>query len=126
MVETEREVVQTQASTDGVESNRTFITKRSRLGNGYKVKEFVYLMVGITEFVLLMRLILTMLGANKLNVFASFIYTTTYPIVSPFYDLFNNTFVYGVARLEVETLVAMLIVWAVSWVVIRLIQIVQQ
>ena len=110
----------------GLLSYKTVVNQSSHQDVGYKVKDFVYLIAGIIELLLLIRIILTLLGANRGNAFASFIYSVTYPIVSPFFGLFNNTFTYGVSRLEVETLVAMLVVAGISWAIARIIDIVRK
>lgn len=126
MVQIEREVVETQTAEDGIASSKTVVNQSSHQDAGYKVKDLVYLMAGIIELLLLIRIILTLLGANRGNAFASFIYSVTYPIVAPFFGLFNSTFAYGIARLEVETLVAMLVVAGISWAIASVIDIVRK
>lgn len=72
---------------------------------------------------LAIRMVLSLLGANQANAFASFIYTLSYPFVAPFFGLFGYTMEYGVARLELETLVAMLVYALVGYGVARLVNI---
>jgi len=124
MATTRKDTVETQSDDGGVTS--TTVNQSSRSNPGFKLEQIVYLITGITELLLLIRLVLTMLGANKENEFASFIYSITYPIVAPFFGLFNNTFSYGVARIEVETLVAMLVVSLVGWVIGSLLAIIRK
>ncbi|HEX3081941.1 MAG TPA: YggT family protein [Candidatus Saccharimonadia bacterium] len=71
--------------------------------------------------VLAIRVVLSLLGANQNNAFASFIYGLTYPFVAPFFGLFGYNMHYGVARLELETLVAMLVYGIVGYGIARLI-----
>lgn len=87
------------------------------------VGQIVYLVFGILEAILAIRIILSLLGANRGNAFAQLIYSITYPFVAPFFGLFGYQFQYGVARLEIETLVAMLVYALIGWVIIRLTQI---
>lgn len=83
-------------------------------------QQIAYILASILEVLLALRIILSLLGANRSNGFAQFIYSITYPFVAPFFGLFGSTFSYGVARLEVETIVAMIVYGLVAWVVIRL------
>ena len=62
---------------------------------------------GAVMALLALRFVLALLGANQGNGFADFVYTLSYPFVAPFFGLFGYQMQYGVARLEIETLVAM-------------------
>lgn len=93
---------------------------------GFKAEQAVYWLAGIIELLLLIRIILSLLGANRSNVFAQFIYTITYPFVAPFYGLFNSNFQYGIARFEFEAIIAMAVVALLAWVVGWLIAIVRR
>jgi len=116
MVQVEQEVLKSQANEDGVQANKTIVSQKSRSGLGFKIEELVYLVTAVVELLLFIRVVLSLFGANQDNAFASFIYSWTYPIVAPFFGLFSHTFAYGVSRLEVETLVAMLVVAGIGWV----------
>lgn len=69
----------------------------------------IYIIGGVLLSLLGLRVLLSLLGANPENTFANFIYTISYPFVAPFFGLFNYEVQEGVARLEIETLVAMVI-----------------
>lgn len=99
---------------------RVNTTEHSSVGT---ITRIVYLVVGILEMLLAFRFILSLLGANRGNIFADFIYSATYPFVVPFFGLFNYRVQYGVARFEVETLVAMAVYGLVAWVIVRLLTI---
>lgn len=86
----------------------------------FKAESIIYWIAGVIELLLLLRLVLSLFGANRGNAFAQFIYGITYPFVAPFYGLFNSTFDYGVSRLEYETLIAMLVVAIIAWIVGKL------
>lgn len=81
---------------------------------------FVWLIAGILEALLAMRVILSLLGANRASGFADFIYTVTQPFVAPFFGLFNYQMQYGVVRFEFETLVAMAVYAFIAWIIARL------
>ena len=71
--------------------------------------------------VLAIRFVLSLLGANTANAFASLIYGLSYPFVAPFFGLFGYHMQYGVARFELETLIAMLVYGLVGYGLARLV-----
>ena len=87
-------------------------------------ERIVWLIAGVVLFLLGFRFILTLLGANTTNGFADFIYSTSQPFVSPFFSLFNYTdTAYGVSRLEIYTLSAMLFYLLVAFGIAKLVTI---
>jgi len=70
--------------------------------------QIVYLIGGFIVTVLAIRFLFSLLGANRGNGIADFIYDASQPFVSPFFGLFNYTPQFGIARFEFETLVAIL------------------
>ncbi len=80
-------------------------------------ERIIYIIGGILLTLLALRVLLSLLGANRANGFADFIYGVTYPFVAPFFGLFGYDVQYGVSRLEIETIVAM-IVYALLMVVL--------
>jgi hypothetical protein len=85
-------------------------------------QSFVMLAVSVINGLLIIRFIQSALDANPSNVFASFIYTMTEPTVSPFRGLLGETSIDETgARIEAETLLAMVIVWLIGWGITRLI-----
>lgn len=82
--------------------------------DGTTVAERLVYIIGGTLLALLgLRVLLSLLGANTANAFANLIYTITYPFVVPFFGLFGYEVEYGVSRLEIETIVAILVYAAV-------------
>ncbi|HSX00963.1 MAG TPA: YggT family protein [Candidatus Saccharimonas sp.] len=69
---------------------------------------------------LAIRFLLSALGANPANAFANLIYTLSYPLVAPFFGLFGYTVHYGVAHIELETLVAIAVYALVGYGIARL------
>lgn len=84
------------------------------------IANVVYTLFGILIALLSLRVILSLLGADRSNMFADFIYTVTQPFVAPFVGLFNIDETFGVSRLEFETLFAILIYALLAWVIVRL------
>ncbi|CAN5419175.1 hypothetical protein BH09PAT4_BH09PAT4_02540 [soil metagenome] len=83
----------------------------------------IYLVGGILLTLLALRFLLSLLGANKGNGFADFIYTTSHPFVSPFFGLFNYDETFGKSRFEFETLVAIVVYAVLMLIVARLVTI---
>ena len=70
---------------------------------------------------LALRFVFALLGANPANGLASFIYTVTQPLVSPFFNLFSYNYSDGVRRFESFTLVAMAIYAVLGYGLARLV-----
>ncbi len=83
----------------------------------------VSLIGGIIVALLGLRFILSLLGANRANAFASFIYSASHPFVAPFFGLFNYQEQIGVVRFEFETLIAIAFWSFVTWMIVRLLTI---
>jgi YggT family protein len=73
-------------------------------------ERLIYYVGGVIMSIIALRIILSLMGANRGNGFASFVYSVSYPFVAPFFGLFNYKMQYGVSRFEFESLVA-LVVW---------------
>jgi uncharacterized protein YggT (Ycf19 family) len=71
------------------------------------IVRIVWFVVGILLVLLAFRFVL--LGANPNNGFANFIYSVSYPFAAPFFGLFGYTLKYGISRVELSTLVAMVV-----------------
>jgi cation transport ATPase len=80
----------------------------------------IWYIAGILLVLLAIRFVLTLLGANESNGFASFIYIVTFPFVAPFFGLFNYEIEYGVSRFEIFTLVAMAVYALVAYGIAQL------
>ena len=86
-----------------------------------RIVNISYLLFGILQLLLVVRLILHMVGANAGNGFASFIDGLSNPFVSLFASLVQNPALGTTGVLEITTIIAMF-VWAiVAWLVGRLI-----
>jgi hypothetical protein len=79
------------------------------------IERAIYLIGGILLSLLALRVIFALLGANPDNGIADSVYSITYPFVAPFFGLFGYDVQYGVSRLEIETIVAMLVYGLIIW-----------
>ncbi|MGI9027527.1 MAG: YggT family protein [Candidatus Saccharimonadales bacterium] len=84
-------------------------------------ERLIYIIGGTLLVLLAVRVLLSLLGANRANGFADFIYTVTYPFAAPFFGLFGYQVQYGVSRLEVETIVAILVYAGIMALIARLV-----
>lgn len=88
-------------------------TRDDKVNMGVRV---VWFIVGILVALLILRIILALMGANLDNAFASFIYALTDPFVAPFRGLLQQgEFQAGVSRLELETIVSVIVYVLIGW-----------
>jgi uncharacterized protein YggT (Ycf19 family) len=84
--------------------------------------ELVYLVFGIINGLLLIRIVLKLLGANTLAGFTSFVYGITDVFLAPFRNLLptvgNNQ-----SQLEMSVAVAILVYMLIAWVIARIVTI---
>jgi len=88
-----------------------------------RLVQAIYLVFGVLEATLFIRLVLRALGANAEAGFAQAIYGITGVLVAPFVGLFGPVPTGG-ATLELHTLVALVVYAAVGWVLGRAAQVV--
>jgi hypothetical protein len=75
----------------------------------------IWFVAGVVLALLAFRFVLALGAANPANGFASFIYTTSHPFVTPFFNLFNYGYLNGLSRFEAYTLVAMAVYAVIAW-----------
>lgn len=81
---------------------------------------FVYLVLGIVEVLIAIRVVMKLLAANPGAGFTSFIYGITAPLVAFFQGVFPEPST-NASVLEISSLLAM-VVWAlVAWIIVRII-----
>lgn len=86
------------------------------------VEQIIDAVGAVLVSVLALRFLLSLFGANPANAFANFIYSVTHPLVAPFTGMFSFGPRLGDARIEVETIIAiivcgvltMILAWIVS------------
>lgn len=116
-VQTTRRVT---TATEQPTSDNVVVADRTGTSTAERV---VYYILGILMAVLAFRFVLSLLGANRDNVFAGLIYGISYPFVAPFFGLFGYRVQYGVSRFEIETLVAMAVYALLAYGIVKLIRI---
>lgn len=119
----ERQTIEEQQVGDQTEittSRQVESPAASRATN--KLIQVVYFIVGVINVLLALRLVLQLLGASRASGFVDFIYSLTEPLVAPFYGVFQTTVSYGVSRLELESLLAIVIYSLVAWGIASLIR----
>lgn len=90
-----------------------------RRGAASKAGQAIYLIFGILEGLIAIRIVLRALGANPESGFAAFVDRITAPLLTPFVGLFGTPQVNGSA-LELHALVAIIVYGLVAWVLAKL------
>ena len=88
------------------------------------IKSIIGLIFNVIEFILFIRLISKLLGANSANVLIHDIYAVTQPFVSIFEGIFPQFSIQiagNIGVLEPETIIAMLVIALIAWVVKKII-----
>ncbi len=117
----ERVTEQTSVNNGEVVRDRSVTTKDKNYSVA-KTAQIVWFIVGVAVFLLVIRMVLALLGANPANAFADLVYTLSNPFVAPFRGLLKvGTVELGVARFELETLVAIIIYAVLGWGLVKLI-----
>lgn len=88
-----------------------------------RVINIIYYLTGALGILLLLRIILSLFGANPENQFAQVIYNLSAPFVAPFANLFSTPRL-GASQLDVNALVALLVYALLAWLVARLVWII--
>ncbi len=92
------------------------VSHESRDQKVNKLAQIVWFITGIIVALLAVRIVLALLGANLSNAFANFIYSFSEPFVAPFRGLLQvGEFQAGISRLELETIVAMIVYVLIGW-----------
>ncbi|OLB86699.1 MAG: hypothetical protein AUI15_30675 [Actinobacteria bacterium 13_2_20CM_2_66_6] len=85
--------------------------------------DLIYLVFGVIDGLLLIRLVLKLLGANTSAAFTQWVYNVTDFFLAPFHNLLptigNNQ-----SQLEMSVVVAMLVYALIAWVLARLMAII--
>ena len=127
MADVIREVEETTVRTDApVQASHTVTAATgtvTRAAGPSTAERVIYYLTAVLLTLLAFRFVLSLLGANKGNGFANAIYGVTYPFVAPFFGLFGYNVQYGVARFEIETLVAAAVYGLVGYGVAKLVRI---
>lgn len=72
---------------------------------------------GLIVLLLAARFVLSFMEVDRLQPFFSFIYSASYPLVAPFFSIFNYQQQMGVLRFEFQTLIAIVFWGLTTWLV---------
>jgi hypothetical protein len=86
----------------------------------FKLTQLVWLMVGLLEGVIALRVIFKLIGVNAANPFAALIYGVSNPFVAPFASLTGAPEAGGMV-LEITSIIAMLVYALIGWGIARII-----
>jgi YggT family protein len=86
----------------------------------YKVSQFTWLIIGLIEGLIGIRIILRLIGANPENPFAQFIYSLSSLFLLPFFGLTGSPATGGMV-LEIPSLIAMLVYLLIGWAIVKIV-----
>ncbi|NTV36352.1 MAG: YggT family protein, partial [Anaerolineaceae bacterium] len=86
----------------------------------FKATQVIWLLVGLLEAALALRIIFKLIGVNAENNFASFLYATTGIFVKPFESLIGAPAAGGMV-LEISTFIAMIVYLLLAWALERIV-----
>lgn len=89
----------------------------------FKATQWVWLVLGVLEALLALRILLKLMAANPGNAFAAFIYSVTDIFLVPFAGLAAAPTAGGMV-LELSSFIAMLVYGLIGWAVARLVWVV--
>lgn len=85
---------------------------------------FIYLIFGFIEFVLGLRFVFLLIGADSSNTFVSWIYNVSHPLVVPFIGILGDPSISyaGItsSQFEVATLIALLVYGLIGAILMRI------
>lgn len=90
---------------------------------GWRATQLVYLVFGVIDGLLLIRLVLKLLGANPLAGFATFVYNASDFFLVPFKNLLP-TIGNEHSMLEMSLVVAILVYALIGWAIGRLVEVI--
>jgi len=106
------------------ETNLPLVRTYRTSSNQLFLKNLVYYILGIVEFLLTLRLVLRVLGANPGSYFVSLIYLLTRPLIWPFLGIFQQAYNQGIdatSVLEPATLVAIIVYAFIASGIVKLV-----
>ncbi len=86
-----------------------------------RARQVVYLIFGIIEVLIAIRIVLKLLAANPSAGFTSFIYGVTGPLVGPFLGVFNETGTSSGSVFELSSVLALIVYMLLAYVIVRVI-----
>jgi uncharacterized protein YggT (Ycf19 family) len=93
---------------------------RPSVSTAYRISQTVYLIAGVVEALIILRVALKLLAANSGVGFVRFIYGISAPLVAPFQGIFPTP-ASNANVLELSSLVAIAVYGLIAWGIVRLI-----
>jgi len=86
----------------------------------YRASQILYLLLGIIETLIIIRVVLKLLAANSGVDFVRFAYWVSAPLMAPFQGIFPTPVSHN-SVLELSSLVAMVVYALVAWGIVRIV-----
>ena len=121
MQETHSRTVQTSSESHEVEPTAAQTVAKMEMEQRrflLKISQFIWLLVGILEGTILLRIVLKLIGANPSNPFTALVYAFTDPFLAPFATIQSSPSAEGFV-LEIPAIVALLVYALISVVIER-------
>ncbi len=112
-------VVETDTGTQQHQERIVRDTGAEQRATAYRVSQFIWLLFGILEALIVIRIVLKLIAANPSNPFASGVYSFTDIFLWPFFGL-TATPAAGGMVLEVSSIIGLIVYALVAWVVVKL------
>jgi len=91
-----------------------------RMELGYRISQIIWILFGVLESLIVLRIILKLIAANPANPFANLIYSFTDLFLWPFAGL-TVTPAAGGMVLEIPSIIALFVYALLAWLVVRLV-----
>ena len=86
----------------------------------FKATQMIWLLLGILESVIALRIMFKLIAVNAANPFASLLYKVTHPFVAPFASLLGTPSA-GNMVFEISSIIAMIVYLLIAWVLERIV-----
>lgn len=88
----------------------------------FKLTQLIWLMLGLLEAVIALRVVFKLIGVNAASPFAALIYSVSAPFVAPFESLIGAPSAGGMV-LEITSVIAMLVYLLIGWGIERIVNV---
>jgi len=88
----------------------------------FKATQIIWLLLGLLEAVIALRIVFKLIGVNPTNPFAMLLYSVSGFFVAPFATL-TNTLASGNMVLEISSVIAMIVYLLIAWAIERIVHV---
>ena len=89
----------------------------------FKVNQMIWLLLGLLEALIALRVLFKLIGVNAANAFAALIYSVTEIFVAPFASLIGAPTAGGMV-LEISSIIAMIVYLLLGWALERIVYVI--